>query len=274
MCMFRKVRNYIRKKYGDSDRRTVTVYFVLRGLVILSLIREFAKGDLNNAVLCILSLILFTLPHLISSRFRIELPGALEIIIYLFIYAAEILGEINNFYTIIPFWDTILHTINGFLCAAIGFSLVDLLNQHSHRLNLSPLYLCIVSFCFSMTIGVCWEFIEFSADSLMRTDMQKDTWVHSISSVSLNPEKKNSPVIVRNIEKTELVLEDGSVYTMDKGYLDIGLIDTMSDLFVNLIGAAVFSVFGYFYVKHRDRHSIVSSFIPRPMKQESDESSR
>ncbi|MEE8808210.1 MAG: hypothetical protein SOI44_07335 [Lactimicrobium sp.] len=268
--MFQKIGNYLKKKYAGTDRKTVIVYIVLRVLVVLSLIRELTKGDLNNAVLCILSLVLFTLPHLVSSRFRITLPSALEIIIYLFIYAAEILGEINNFYMIIPFWDTILHTINGFLCAAIGFSLVDLLNQHSHRLNLSPLYLCIVSFCFSMTVGVCWEFIEFSADSLVRTDMQKDTWVHSISSVALNPEKKNKPVIIKGIKKTELYLEDGSVYTMDNGYLDIGLIDTMSDLFVNLVGAAVFSVFGYFYVTNRDKKSIVTNFIPRPMDQSSD----
>ena len=33
------------------------------------------------------------------------------------------------------------------------------------------------------------------------------------------------------------------------GYLDIGLLDTMNDLFVNFIGAVVFSVIGYFYVK-------------------------
>ena len=33
------------------------------------------------------------------------------------------------------------------------------------------------------------------------------------------------------------------------GYLDIGLIDTMQDLIVNFIGAFVFSVIGFFYVK-------------------------
>ena len=48
------------------------------------------------------------------------------------------------------------------------------------------------------------------------------------------------------------------------GYLDIGLIDTMEDLVVNFIGAVVFSVFGFLYVKNRGKKdSIISRFVPR-----------
>ena len=46
------------------------------------------------------------------------------------------------------------------------------------------------------------------------------------------------------------------------GYLDIGLHDTMKDLFVNLIGAAVFSAVGFFYVKNRGRGRFARRFIP------------
>ena len=46
------------------------------------------------------------------------------------------------------------------------------------------------------------------------------------------------------------------------GYLDIGLYDTMEDLFVNFIGALTFSVFGYFYIKHRGKGRIAKAFIP------------
>ena len=94
----------------------------------------------------------------------------------LFIFSAEILGEISSFYVLFPFWDTTLHTLNGFLAAAIGFSLVDLLNRSDRvKFDLSPLFLSITAFCFSMTIGVLWEFFEFAMDQFFALDMQKDT---------------------------------------------------------------------------------------------------
>ena len=84
-------------------------------------------GNMQNAFLCVLSLLLFLLPDIIERKFKIDIPVVLESIIYVFIFSAEILGEINNFYGNIPIWDTILHTTNGFLCASIGFSLIYLL---------------------------------------------------------------------------------------------------------------------------------------------------
>lgn len=97
-------------------------------------------------------------------------------------------GEISEFYLLFPFWDTVLHTINGFLAAAIGFSLVDLLNRSEKAVfSLSPLFMAIVAFCFSMTIGVVWEFFEFGMDQIGGLDMQKDTVIHTIRSVTLDP---------------------------------------------------------------------------------------
>ena len=262
--MFRKFLEICRGQYRNTDHKTLAIYVTLRGLVILTLVREFFTRDYFNCLLCLLSLVLFTIPSFIEKTLKIDLPNLLEVIIYLFIFSAEILGEISNFYNIIPFWDTILHTINGFCCAAIGFSLVDILNRNSKNISLSPLYMSIVAFCFSMTIGVLWEFFEFFGDHLLRMDMQKDTLVETISSVNLNPEGLNEPMILKGIEGTEVIMQDGETYRIDGGYLDIGIIDTMQDLFVNLIGAVVFSGFGYVYVRRRDRKekTFASNFIP------------
>lgn len=41
--------------------------------------------------------------------------------------------------------------------------------------------------------------------------------------------------------------------------------------FVNFIGAVVFSLFGYFYVKHEGRGKLVSSLVPRVAKGEDEE---
>lgn len=252
----------MRKKYKETNKKSIAIYLALRALVILSMVSQIILGNISNVLMCALALVLFTLPTIISEKFKIGIPSLLEAIIYLFIYSSAILGEINNFYKIIPFWDTILHTLNGFLCAGIGFSLVDLLNQNSDKIKLSPLYVALVAFCFSMTIGVLWEFFEFTADNIAKTDMQKDRIVTEISSVMLNQNNQNVPVKIKNITQTKIYTKDGAVTTID-GYLDIGLIDTMKDLFVNLIGAVIFSIIGFLYIQNREKYKFAEAFIPK-----------
>lgn len=145
----------------QNKKLVVTVYVLLRLSVVGMLVAQIFNGNFENVYTCILALILFTIPSLIERRLHIDLPDTLEIIILLFIYAAEILGEIQEYYVLIPFWDDILHTLNGFLFAAVGFSLVNILNRDKRvMLRLSPFYMAVMAFCFSMTIGVLWEFLS------------------------------------------------------------------------------------------------------------------
>lgn len=263
----------IKMAYKETKRSSLAIYLILRFLVVICMILQIIRGDLNNALLCLLSLVLLFAPLFIQNKYEITLPDSLEISIYLFIFSAEILGEINNFYGIIPHWDTCLHTINGFLATAVVFSLVDLLNKNSKDINLSPFYLCLVAFCFSMTIGILWEFFEYGGDKLMKFDMQKDTLITNVSSVYLNPDNENKPVVVDNIGKTEIFDKDGKLlYVIDGGYLDIGLNDTMKDLFVNFIGALVFSFFAYIGLKNNKRSSVVKNFVPIKEKRKMAES--
>lgn len=247
-----------------KNKTTLTVYLVLRGLIIFILVRAVLRREYQSVFLCGLSLVLMIMPSIISRRLKIVLPDTLEIVILLFIFAAEILGELNSFYVRVPHWDTMLHTINGFLCAAIGFALVDMMNRNDRfTFQLSPLYLAIVSFCFSMTVGVLWEFFEFSGDYFLGMDMQKDTIVTAIHSVNLDPTLTNTVVHVRDIADVIVVHSDGTQQALGLGgYLDIGIIDTMKDLFVNFIGAVVFSTIGYFYIKHRGHGKLAKAFIP------------
>lgn len=227
-----------------KNKRSVTiVYLLLRASVILVLIAQIFNRNFENVFLCVLTLFLFGVPNMVQHRLDIELPNTLEIIILLFIYAAEILGEINAYYVTFPYWDTVLHTLNGF--------------------SLSPLYLAIVAFCFSMTVGVIWEFFECTMDQLFLLDMQKDTVVNTIGSVMLDPTGGNNPGVIRNITDVIVVQSDGTQTALGLGgYLDIGLLDTMEDLFVNFIGALTFSIIGYFYVRSRGKNKFAKRFIP------------
>lgn len=247
-----------------GKKTVVTIYIILRVLVILTMVAQFLNGNFENVFLCILTLVLFTLPTVIERRVRIDLPDTLEIIILLFIFSAEILGEIQAYYTYFHGWDTMLHTLNGFLCAAIGFSLVDLFNRNERfSLSLSPVFMAIVAFCFSMTIGVLWEFFECAMDQFFLLDMQKDTVINSISSVLLDPTGRQRPFAIHDITDLIVVANGEQIPLGLGGYLDIGLLDTMNDLLVNFIGAAVFSFLGYFYVKNRGKGRFTRNFIPQ-----------
>lgn len=252
-----------------NKKLVLTVYLVLRILVVLTMLAQIFNGHYENVYICILTLILFMLPSFVERRLHVDLPDTLEIIILCFIFSAEILGEIQEYYLIIPFWDTVLHTINGFLFAAIGFCLVNLLNDNKKvSLSLSPFYIAVMAFCFSMTIGVLWEFFEWSVDLIFKTDMQKDTILTAIHTVNLDPGGHNVAYHATQIADTILVYADGSQQAMGLGgYLDIGLMDTMKDLLVNFIGAVVFSFIGYFFVKSKGKGKIARMFIPEVMEE-------
>lgn len=251
-----------------TSKSTFAVFIVLRFFVIAAMVLSIVRGHYENLFVCTLALALFMVPPFVEKNFGIQLPSTLEIIILLFIFSAEILGEIQSYYTKIPFWDTMLHTMNGFLCAAVGFALVDIFNRNEKfTFKLSPFFLAFTAFCFSMTVGVVWEFFECGCDLFLHTDMQKDTVVTQFSSVLLNPEGINNPIYVNNITDTMINGQSLGI----QGYLDIGLLDTMKDLFVNFIGAVVFSVIGFFYVKTRGKGKFARRFIPVVNQKNTDE---
>ncbi|WP_297236475.1 hypothetical protein [uncultured Faecalicoccus sp.] len=248
-----------------EHRSSFAVYMILRTLVIIVLIRQIFTQNYENIFVCVLTLLLFIVPSLVQLTFKVELPIFLEILILVFIYAAEILGEIDNYYFSIPYWDTILHTINGFVCAAIGFSLVGLLNKKEKiKFFVSPVFFAIVSFTFSMTIGVMWEFFEYSMDRFFGMDTQKDTLIQEIHSAGVDDQ-----LPAFSIDEIQEVTINGEVIS-DKGYVDIGLIDTMSDLFVNFVGATVFSIFSYFYSKNSKQFAFIQFFIPTKKEEDKD----
>ena len=254
-----------------KSKAELITYFVLRAAVLAVLVAELVAQRWSSVFTCLLTLLLFMIPSLVERRLKLEIPRVLEIVILLFIFAAEILGEIAEFYVRVAAWDAWLHTVNGFLMAAIGFGMIDLLNRSPRfHISLSPLFVAFVAFCFSMTIGVLWEFFEYFIDQVFIMDMQKDTVVQVISSVALHPNGNNIPVIIHDITETTITGVTNGVAgetVIAGGYLDVGLHDTMKDMFVNCLGALVFSVIGAFYIRNRGGR-VAGRFIPKLMTAE------
>ena len=255
-----KIHTISLKEQIREHKGLFAVYLLLRLSVILTLVAQVFNRDWESVFFCALALFLMTIPSFIEHNWHIDIPDTLEIIVIVFIYAAEILGELKAYYINVPFWDTMLHTTTGFLAAAVGFSLCDIFNRNENiKFDLSPFFLAFVAFCFSMTVGVLWEFFEFGMDFFTGSDMQKDTVINAIHTTMLDPTKSNRVVHITGI--TDVILSDGTSLGLG-GYLDIGIIDTMKDLFVNFIGAVVFSFIGYVYVKSRGQGRFARRFIP------------
>lgn len=252
-----------------KSKVSFAVYVTLRMIALILLILSLAFGNYESAAMCALTIVMLLAPPFVEKTFKVDLPTTLEVVVMCFIFAHTILGELASFYVRVPGWDTMLHTLNGFICVGVGMSLVDLLNRNKKfRFELSPIYVVIAAFCFSMTVGVMWEFFEYGMDMFFGTDMQKDTVIESIKSVALDPTNSNKVVVIDGIKMT---MVNGELLPIN-GYLDIGLIDTMKDLFVNFIGAVVFSLGGFFYLKFRGKKSrMIEGFIPIPVSDDKTE---
>ena len=131
-------------EYGSKSK--MIVYIIIRALVIGVMIAQILNKNWDNVFICGLTLILLLLPSLLSYQLKIVLPNTLEIIIVCFIFAAEILGEVQEYYVIFEGWDDMLHTMNGFLAAAVGFAMIDVLNEHERvSMTLSPAFVSLAA---------------------------------------------------------------------------------------------------------------------------------
>ena len=254
--------------YKDTPLK---VYLILRLLVILITLHNIYLKQWSNVFLSILTLLLLVLPALISRRAQIELPTTLQVVVLIFIFAAEILGSLSNFYGRFSHWDTMLHGLTGFIATGIGFATIDILNKkEDFMFSIAPKFVAVVGICFSMTVGVVWEFGEYFMDNNFGQDGQKDTVVQTIRSVRLTKPYGSQMDVIDNIIETQIVYvnEQGQreVFIVEDGYLDIGLHDTMKDLIVNMGGSIIFSVFGWLYLENRNKYNFAGRFIPKILK--------
>ncbi len=195
----------------------------------------------------------------------------LQIIILLFIFAAEIMGELFHFFVRVPGWDTMLHTLTGFLMASVGFSLVDLLNSSKAKFALSPAYMALVAFCFAMTIGVLWEFFEFGMDVVFRKDMQNDELISRFTTIGPALSADGDDFFVTNVVKTIVETIKGETYVIEGGYYDIGLYDTMKDLIVTFLGATAFSIIGFLSLRKQVENPFANSLMLTRASEETDD---
>ena len=206
------------------------INFVVRILFILAFLEtivfSFFTKDFSNIINAFTALLGFALtfvPEAVEniSKKRLRFSSGVKIAIVLFIFAAELLGEINSFYEKIPWWDNMLHSLSGIILGLIGFMLVYAMNESDKvDIHLSPLFIAAFAFFFAVAAGAVWEIFEFTGDRLFSMNMQK-----------FRPPSGT----------TEL--------TTESWRFDAGLIDTMTDIILDTISAFFISALGYIKIK-------------------------
>ena len=128
--------------------------------------------------------IIMFLPTILERKLKLEIPDSMEILFFIFLYAAIYLGEVRSFYYRFENWDTVLHTFSGGMLGALGFSVVNLLNRSEKvKMSLSPLFVALFAFCFAVTMGALWEIYEFSFDGILGLNMSPMTFPHQLARV-------------------------------------------------------------------------------------------
>lgn len=172
---------------------------------------------------CILGVVVMMIPSIVERKWSIYIPNNIQIMYFIFLYCAIYLGEVKDFYYLVPHWDTVLHAFSGAMLGLLGFALVSFLNNAKHvKFVLSPFFVSLFAFCFALSAGAIWEIYEFTFDSLLSLNMQK------------------------------FALSDGTPLVGQEA-----LADTMKDIIVDAISALAVSVFGYFSLikKSKERDS-------------------
>ncbi len=159
---------------------------------------------------------LILLPPLLDKVVNIKIPPLMEIIFVLFCFAGVILGDVFNFYGIIGWWDSLLHTISGVLFGIVGYAIINTFNYvENDKIRFSPLFVSIWVVCFSLAMGAFWELIEYAMDGLFGLNSQQ-------------------------FMDNRGTIADGTPLV---GHA--ALTDTMKDLFLDLVGSLFISIIGF-----------------------------
>ena len=214
------------------DSKSVkAVYYIFQALIVLTLIASillivFRQGaiekQLNHILLCVTALILFNVPNFLKKKMHLYIPSALQIVALVMLYAHFILGEIFRVFDHSLIFDKVLHTTSGLALSALGFSVINLLNDKNTHLRLSPFFVALFSFCFSMCIAAMWEIFEYLMDEIFLSNMQR--WQMTAEQIAASTQPGR-----------------------------FGLVDTMGDMIVATIGSLVICSIGYFSLRHKNR---------------------
>lgn len=231
-----KVRQCVR---GDQTRWRAWFWAVCEVFALCSMLRSLRLGVVSDALVCLLVCFGAALPY-VFEVYGYRLSNAL-FVFGLSYLLASMSGRIYKLYYLIAHWDKLLHFCGGVVFALLGAYLPVLIDEKYTDDRLLRILFAIM---LSISVSALWEFYEFAMDRWFGTDMQRDTIVYAIHSYDLG----EATGVIGSIDRIESVLVNGVPL---EGYIDIGLIDTMGDMMIETLGAAVYAAV---FALDKERH--------------------
>lgn len=190
-------------------------YIIICG-VRLNSGHPFFANQMQLIVQVASGLIIASLPSIIERLTHRQLPDVLVALYQIFILMAILLGTGMQAYSI-SYWDKIEHIFSAGILAGTGFMIFAGLTPEDNLAKTSPALIALFAAAFGISIGVFWEFYEFTGDSLLGMNMQR---------------------------------------FMAHGHDLVGqaaLYDTMGDLLMDVLGSALLGVYGFFAIRKNYR---------------------
>lgn len=163
--------------HSKYDKATI-VAVIIEAILIFSAVTSIAQNNMKNIGLSFLAMACTAIPFIISyiaRKKKLSLPNSFNLVSVLFIFSALYLGEINNFYIKIMWWDLLLHAFFGFYTVIILLHAMQGIIRREIDIsrNRYLMFTIMIAFSFAITLGTLWEMFEFTGDFLFKSGMIK-----------------------------------------------------------------------------------------------------
>ena len=227
---------FLNRMRNEKPFPAVLIAYLL--FCIASFIYFAVIGQTRNLLMCLMYTLFVPLIMIVEKKLHIRCVAIFTFLV-LFIAAGSILGACYDLYSILPWFDVLLHGIAGFTFACFGFTL--LMKLIGEPQDSKKFFACLLfGIMCSLAIATLWELFEYAAGALLGSDMQEDTIINGFGSYLLSG-THNEILEVDGIVQTVIYYGNGKTIVID-GYLDIGLLDTMGDMLTCLVGVVVYCV--------------------------------
>lgn len=231
--------------------RILNITYVLLCVIfsIILFIRLEWRGAIQSLVFSLITL----LYYLVVNKFKVKINLLTLIFVYILAIGA-LLGSCFDFYTIFVWFDLFLHFLSGIIFTSLGIDIIIRLFDNESVSNKYSICL-IFGIMFSLSIALLWELFEY-VGSIVGFDMQEDSIINSFNSYLLS----GTHLEVFNVDgitKTVVYYGENQVIEIN-GYLDLGLIDTIHDMIICLIGTICYAFFSICFKKYLDKKNINS----------------
>lgn len=164
--------DFLRRRGITAEKIQFAFSWFLRATLAAAVLYALVQAQWFTLFVSALALIATFFPAFLERNYRVNLPPEFEFVIVVFVYGTLFLGEVQRFYLRFWWWDILLHGIAGIALGFIGFLIFYTLYSE-RRIQASALSVSTFSFSLALAIGALWEIIEFTADSIFGTNMQK-----------------------------------------------------------------------------------------------------